>query len=166
MEELFCDAVGLTIGGKSYLRAFSHFIRMGGIKEFYVPERQLSKRSHPVSLLRIRFLTERATGMGLEAESASLEEEWRSLAGLLDACEDYYGYFDDEFRHHVTAVLDDMLTEASPIRYEDIISAEGADGENYLHMVSQAWDNFQGDPETYPAWEKGEIDRILADKKR
>lgn len=164
MEELFCDVVGLTIGGKSYLQAFSHFIRMGGIKEFYVPERQLSKRSHPVSLLRIRFLAERAAEIGLQTEAARLEEEWQSLAGLLDAREDYYGYFDEAFKHQITAVLDDMLTEANPKKFTDLISATGSPAINYLQLINEAWDHFQDDPQNYAAGERQQIERILAEK--
>ena len=164
MEELFCDAVGLTIGGKSYLHAFSHFIRMGGIKEFYVPERQLSKRSHPVSLLRIRFLSERAAEFGLETEAAQLEEEWQLLAGLLGVREDYYGYFDEAFKHQITAVLNDMLTEANPIKFSEIMSATASPVINYLQLINEAWDHFQDHPHTYAAWEGQEIGRTLVEK--
>jgi len=49
MEELFCDMAGLTIGGASYLHSFSYFVRFGGSSSFSVPDKELARRSHPVS---------------------------------------------------------------------------------------------------------------------
>ena len=160
MEELFCDAVGITIGEKSYLLAFSHFIRLGGIKEFFVPEKYLAKRSHPVSLLRVRFLAERARKMGLDNEADELESEWNEIASSLGINEDYFGYFEDKYKADITSLLDDMLTEADPIQLSNI--SKSADSEiNYCELINDAWTYFLNDSENYNAWEGDKTKEIL-----
>jgi hypothetical protein len=150
IEELFCDAVGLTIGGKAYLFAFSHFIRLGGVKEFMVPEKYLAKRSHPVSLLRIRFLAERAYKMGLETEAVRLEEEWNEIAKTLDINEDYFGYYELSYKNDITTLLDEMLIEADPVPFGKVgdICNTGVSAK-YHGLINEAWEQFLRDPENY-----------------
>lgn len=159
MEELFCDAVGLTIGGKAYLGAFSHFIRLGGVKEFFVQEKYLSKRSHPVSLLRVRFLAERARTLGLGSEADQLEQEWNELVHALGVREDYFGYFEDYYMPDISTLLDDMLTQADPITFDRIEDTKELHG--YYILVQSAWDHFLTDPNSYPNWEYAAINDFL-----
>lgn len=164
MEELFCDAVGLTIGGKSYLLAFSHFIRLGGVKEFFVPEKYLSKRSHPVSLLRIRFLAERARKMGLTNEADELEDEWNEIASALGISEDYFGYFEEIYRDDIILLLDDMLVEANPIQFTEISKSDTLLGSvDYYELVNSAWNSFLNDHENFSAWEEQRANEVLRD---
>lgn len=159
MEELFCDAVGLTIGGRSYLLAFSHFIRLGGVKEFYVPEKGLSKRSHPVSFLRIHFLADRARKLGLDDEADRLEEEWNEIAHVLGIKEDYFGYFEDQYKQDIDSLLNDMLIESSPISFSDI--EDDNNEAEYYNLIQLAWKEFLHNPESYNVWERSTINDIL-----
>jgi len=159
VEELFCDAVGLTIGGKSYLLAFSHFIRLGGLKEFFVPEKYLSKRSHPVSFLRVHFLSERARKLGLEVEANELEEEWNEIARVLGITEDYFGYYEDQYSPEINSLLDDLLTEANPISFTEV---EGKSNlTDYYKLIQLAWNKYTVDPENYGDWEKEITGKLL-----
>lgn len=162
MEELFCDAVGLMIGGKSYLLAFSHFIRLGGLKEFFVPEKYLAKRSHPVSLLRIGFLAERARNLGLSNEADFLENEWNEIASTLGVNEDYFGYYEETYRSEIVSLLDDMLVEANPMLFNnEAFSVELEAPVNYLNIIQQAWEHFLADSLSYDAWEQSLTEKIL-----
>ncbi|HEX2846253.1 MAG TPA: hypothetical protein VHN59_06870 [Chitinophagaceae bacterium] len=158
MEELFCDAIGLVIGGQSYLYAFSNFIRLGGTKEYFVPESYLSKRSHPVSLLRIRFLAERAQLIGFDDSANKLMQEWESVAAALDLPEDYFGYFDDYFKGDIVTVIDDMLVEANPVSFNTLPDTNLFD---YFKLIDDAWKMYNTNPGNYPEWETNSIESAL-----
>jgi len=158
IEELFCDAVGLSIGGKSYLLAFSNFIRLGGVKEYFVPEIYLSKRSHPVSLLRIRFLSERAQSLGLGEIADQLMNEWLAVSNSLGLPEDYFGYFDDMYKQDITNIIDDMLTEANPVSFGSLPVTDSID---YFKLIESAWENFISNPDEYSLWEHEKLAEIL-----
>ena len=164
IEELFCDAVGLTIGGGSYLLAFSHFIRLGGVKEFYVPEKGLSKRSHPVSFLRIHFLAERARNLGLEKEADTLENEWNEIANVLGIREDYFGFYDDQYKQDIIFLLNDMLIESSPISFSEINHSNAKT--EYYNLVHLAWKEFLLNPDGYNIWEGNKITEVLTNLNR
>lgn len=114
-QELFCDAVGLTIGGSSYVRAFSTYLRMRGRDHFLVPKPDLELQTHPVTWLRVRMLATRLRVMGSDTLANSLEQEWDQIAETMKVTEDYFGFFSDDFVKPVQATLSDMLTEAGPI---------------------------------------------------
>ncbi len=101
MQEFFCDAVGLHIGGKSYLHIFSLYLRTSGNSSFYVNEENLKLSTHPVSWLRIKFLVQRAKVLGLEKEASDLEKLWQEMAKVLNIKEKYHGYFDEDFFNEV-----------------------------------------------------------------
>src|ERR1035441_1893982 len=115
MQELFCDAVGLTIGGISYVRAFSTYLRMRGRDQFLVPKEDLELQGHPVTWLRVRMLATRLRAGGSNALADSLEQEWDQIAGIMKVSEDYFGFYTEDFLAPVQATLTDMLTEAGPI---------------------------------------------------
>lgn len=154
MEEFFCDAIGLIIGGPSYLYAFSQFTQLGGMKEFFVPGPLLSKRSHPVSLLRIKFLVERASQLGWRNEAKHLSEQWNHLASMLGAKEDYFGYFEAEFKEKVTSVLNDMIEEVNPLSYTEALISEGS----FLPAINEAWYEYHRDPSSFGSWESRRVD--------
>ena len=93
-QEIFCDAIGFYIGGPAFLRAFSMYLRMHGQNEFKVPVHELAGRSHPVTFLRIRLLSDLANRMGYNSEADKLEEEWEKIARTLGIVEDYFGYYE------------------------------------------------------------------------
>src|SRR5262249_33798448 len=124
MQELFCDAVGLEMGGSTYLKTFSQYLRIGGRTAFFVPENDLAKRSHPVTTIRIKFLVARAKKLGLEIEANLLESEWTSLVQALGINEEYYGYYLDAYAADISSTLDDMTIEASPMKFSDFSSPE------------------------------------------
>lgn len=161
MEELFCDAVGLTIGGETYLLAFSYFIRLGGIKEFHVPQQQLSKRSHPVTLLRIRLLADRARNMNLSGIANAMEEEWMEMADILETNEDYYGYFEESFKNNVVETIDDMLTQADPVPWGNHKSDEEGGGKDYRKLIADAWRLYLEDTANYTRWEQSQLQSLL-----
>ena len=60
VQEIFCDAVGLMIGGPCFLKAFSMYLRMTGREIFQQSMESLFNSTHPVSWIRIRLVAERA----------------------------------------------------------------------------------------------------------
>ena len=96
-QELYCDAVGLQIGGSSYLRAFSYHLRMNGRSAFIRRESDLERSSHPVLWLRIMFLATRARSLNLIDEATDLERQWKLIAQTLGITADYYGYYSDQY---------------------------------------------------------------------
>jgi hypothetical protein len=124
-QELFCDAVGLQIGGIGYLKTFSIYLRMMGRGQFKVPENELIQSSHPISWLRIKFLVKRSSELGLDKEANEIEKVWTQVAKELKIQEDYFGFYHSSFGDIVYETLNDMLVEANPISFRDYIGAEG-----------------------------------------
>ena len=80
IQEIFCDAVGFSIGGPAFLRAFSMYLRMDGRQAFEVPANKLAHSSHPVTFLRVRLLADRGRRMG---ENCSDYGDYRRLFWIL-----------------------------------------------------------------------------------
>lgn len=163
-QELFCDAVGLTVGGPCFANAFSMYLQMGGRDRFHQPREQLSFSEHPVAWLRIRLLAERARRMGL-AEADRLETEWNRIAATMGIAEEYYGFYDDRFLPSIRQTIDDMLTEASPYQFsaEDVSPSDwNPESSSLVHLLNRAWSIFLNDPNSYDSWEERAILTFLA----
>jgi hypothetical protein len=153
-QELYCDAVGLIIGGESYLLAFSNYFQMGGRREFHMLEKDLKGHSHPITAIRIRFLLRRARKMGYVKLAESIEEEWNLLRINYSLGKEYYGYFIDDYTETIESIIDDMLVQASPVQYsENILSP--------VKILNVAWSKFMEDAGGYPDWEIEQIESFL-----
>ena len=164
-QELFCDAVGLSIGGPCFARAFSMYLRMTGRGAFHQPPEELTSSPHPVAWLRMRLIGGRARRLSLSPEANVLEAVWETIAGTLRVDEDYYGFYDDKFLPTILQTLDSMLVEVSPYQFtdRDISSSEwGPRSSSPIHLLNRAWSIFLNDPGDYPAWEKNAISSFLA----
>jgi len=161
-QELFCDAVGLTIGGPCFANAFSMYLRMGGRGKFHQPMEQLALSAHPVAWLRIRLIAERARQMNL-AEARTLESDWDQIAETMQITEDYCGFYDERFLPPIHQTMDDMLTEACPYRYAaGDTSTSGRNVEDSpVKLLNEAWSIFLGDPDTYDDWERQAVSDFL-----
>lgn len=162
-QELFCDAVGLTIGGPCFANAFSMYLRMGGRGRFYLPREQLELSEHPVAWLRIRLIAERARQMNL-VEADRLESEWNRIAAIMQIVEDYGGFCDSRFLPSIHKAVDDMLTEGAPHRFsDDDVSPHGwnAESSSPVHLLNTAWSVFLNDPDGYAGWEEQAIATFL-----
>ncbi|NNU33709.1 hypothetical protein HK413_05290 [Mucilaginibacter sp. S1162] len=137
IQELFCDAVGVEIGGATYARAFSFYLRMQGRSAFYRPEKDLFNSSHPVTRLRILFIVRRCRELGLSQEANDLENEWNTISIALAAPEDYYGFYEKKWENDVYQALDDMVTEAAPIKFTDYT----ADPSSWIGLIHSAGRN-------------------------
>ena len=155
IQEIFCDAVGFYIGGPAFLRAFSMYLRMHGQNEFKVPDDELKDRSHPVTFLRIRLLSDLVNRMEYNAEADKLEEEWEKIARTLGIVEDYFGYYEESFLPDLRQTIDDMLIEADPQMFSD--EKEGSP----VGLLNQAWQRFDADFDVYPDWETRAIEEFL-----
>jgi hypothetical protein len=157
IQELFCDAVGVEIGGSTYVRAFSFYLRMQGRSAFYRPENDLFNSSHPVTYLRIKFIASRCRALGLHHDADELEKEWKIIATALAAPEDYYGFYDVKWESDVTQTLNDMLTEAAPIKFADYVG----DSSSWIGLIHTAWQEFERDPINYKNWELQAVSKII-----
>ncbi|MFN8336345.1 MAG: hypothetical protein U0U09_14550 [Cyclobacteriaceae bacterium] len=156
-QELFCDAVGLQIGGPSYLHAFSHYLRMIGRGSFYMPEKDLNKSSHPISWLRVTFLTERAIRYGLVKEANEIQSDWNKIASVLGESGNYHGYYKDQYQQIVIETIDKMIIEANPISFADYnqpVEDYDPDLHNFIQLVNVAWRRYRSDINSYSEWEQ------------
>jgi hypothetical protein len=157
-EELFCDAVGLHIGGATYLKAFSQYLCMGGRGSYFLPEHYLANSGHPVTWLRIRFLAERAKQLGLLEEAEAMEKNWAEIAAGLGIREDYFGYYTKVYHQDIVQTINDMLTEAAPIAFSDYTN----DPNNFISLIHDAWHQFDDDPAQYDTWEANRMNDLYA----
>lgn len=163
-QELFCDAVGYSIGGTAFACAISMYLRMRGPDQYRVPPELLAGRSHPVAWLRVRILADRARRMGRDADACLLEDAWDQIGESMGIAEDYYGFYDDSFLDSVQTTIDDMLVEASPraFREEEVApAATGAAPSSPIHLLNLAWMAFLDDPDGYRHREVRLVDDFL-----
>lgn len=164
-QELFCDAVGYSIGGPAFASAFSMYLRMRGPDQYQISSRHLVQRAHPVTWLRIRLLADRARRAGRHHDATSLEGAWDNIGAAMDLTEDYYGFYDDSFLDPVQSTIEDMLTETEP-RYfqEHEVTAANPDAApvSPVQLLNTAWQEFLNNPDGYQPWEKRAIESFLA----
>lgn len=164
-QEIFCDAVGFVIGGPVYAYSFSMYFRMRSREEYHVRLDDLIGRTHPVTWLRIRLITDRARRMGLVEVAQALEDSWQTIAAGMGVNEDYSGFFEPKFLPAIQQTIDDMLTEAAPYQFTDVTvnaSAPASRAKSPAHLVNQAWDRFFNNADDYADWEAAAIKDWLA----
>lgn len=164
-QELACDMIGLTIGGPSFLLAFSRY--MGSLErgDFYRQSSDLEQSSHPVPWLRIKLLVERARAKGYGEVADRVCEEWQVVAQTMGIQEDYHGFYDEIIHSALVNTINDMLVEAAP-RPCTPSEAEGLEiGEERnlpVSLLNQAWSVYLRDPKCYSVWESSARARFEA----
>ena len=158
--ELFCDAVGLTIGGPAYLRAFSQFFRLKDNKQYYMPREDLVdvRVTHPVTWLRVLLLCDRARRSGLSDVATRVQRDWAQIAALREITQDFGGIWADEYLMPFQKTVDNMLVEAGPPRWAALKETRSAN--DLTALLDTAWDVFDNDPNGYSAWESSARSRL------
>ena len=164
--ELFCDAVGLVIGGGAFIHSFSMYFRMLGRDEFQVKAEALEHRGHPVTWLRIRLLADRARRINLADAARAAEDSWTTIAQEMRVNEDYFGFYESEFLTAIQQTIDDMLTEAEPRRFdEQAVEDSEASTNSPVPLLNRAWREFFKDVQKYSEWEESVISAYLAQQR-
>lgn len=156
-HELYCDAVGLQIGGAAYLHTFSSYLRMMGRGQFLLHQEDLLQSDHPVSWVRIHFLAKRASKMGLIRESEKIIEDWSRIAQSIDVKKENYGFYHNSFDTIIVEVIDGMLEETMPIDFRSYLN----DKDSIISMVNEAWEIDSKSPEIYSDWERQAVESFL-----
>lgn len=158
IQEFFCDAVGLVIGGPCFLNAFADYMAKYQVGDYYRQPANLHGSSHPLSWLRIQRLAERAIQRGFPSTATKVVEEWRGTARLLGVVEDYHGFYTESLGSSLTKTLDDMLTEVAPREctvneaQPDVVS--GDDPGNLVSLLNRVWQEYHRSPDDFLTWEK------------
>jgi len=162
-QELYCDAVGLTIGGPSFLKAFSHFFRTRSSDNYYLPREEQLNRKHPVTWLRAKMLVDRARKFGFSGLADSVECAWQETANTLGLSEDYEGTWRDEYFTTARQMLDDMIEESQPYTHTegDCQADPTLSRLTPVQICNLAWQQFERDPSTYRHWERRTIEQFL-----
>jgi hypothetical protein len=163
VQEFYCDAVGLTIGGPCFLKSFSHFFRTRSNDQYYLPRDEQLKRKHPVTWLRTKMLVDRARKHGYGGLADAVEKAWAETAQAIGVTEDYGGMWRDEFFAPLRQTLDDMIEESRPPahRPEDVTVAESAARFTPVQLCNLAWQKFETASPTYRSWERTAIESFL-----
>ena len=117
VQEFYCDAVGITVGGPCFLKAFSHFFRTRFNDQYYVPRDEQLRRRHPVTWLRTKMLVDRARKHDYSDLADSVETGWAETAKAIGIQEEYEGTWSEDFFVPLRKTLDDMLEESQPQAY-------------------------------------------------
>lgn len=139
-QEIYCDAVGLTIGGASFLYAFSHYFRFRSSDEYFRRQDVLLRLRHPITWLRIQLLTARAERYGLGDAARLIGREWRDTAELFRTPADFQGTWVESLMDPMRELLDDMIEETSPFDFRQ------ADDQAPHGMIDTAWRDFLTGP--------------------
>ena len=164
IQELFCDAVGLTMGGPAYGFAFSEYMMRLDRGDFSLDQTDLALSSHPVSWLRVQFLVARARRLGYAAVADEIEEHWSVIASSLNISEDYFGYFEKQWTSTIDSCLDDMLTEASPRgcqNAENVADADWIPDASPILLLNRAWKVAREEPSQFRSWETKAVEQFL-----
>ena len=158
-QELFCDAVGLTIGGPAFIHAFNRYLRISPRTEYHCPPDELGLRPHPVTWLRARLLARRARELDCGATADAMEQQWATIAATLSIVEDYYGFYEKKFLPAIWRTLDDMLVETDPYRFtKQDLGDEGCIPDSTpVHLLNRAWHQFKSNPDEYQSWERRSV---------
>lgn len=165
-QEIFCDAVGLMIGGPAFLNAFSMYLQMSGRGAYHINLVDLECQTHPVTWLRIKLLTNRIKQMGDNLNAEKFEKTWHIIAATMGIQEDYYGYYEPDFWPIIQQTIDDMLIETEPYNFSEKemnLRDQNTMFISPIHLLNQAWYEFHRNPEAYPRWEKSAINKFLKD---
>ncbi len=158
VQEFFCDAVGLLIGGPAFLQAFAAYLSMLAPGDFGLAPEDLQQSTHPITWLRIQALVERARGLGYHAAADAVERQWRTVAGAVGAREDYHGFYDSTIGAELRRTVDDMLVEADPRACTADEAAAGdwcAATDTPIRLLNWAWQTYLDNPDDYRDWEHG-----------
>ena len=163
-QELFCDAVGLIIGGPSYLYAFSSFLSTLDRGDFYREPENMKMSEHPVTWLRVKFLLKHGSLAGFSGLVRKVEKEWSVIAQIMSVEEDYHGYYDNTLDEAVIRTIRDMITETSPRPCNDAEAA--GDGwspssDAPVRLLNWAWQVHNRNFEKYTPWEEKQIELLL-----
>ncbi|MEM9954174.1 MAG: hypothetical protein AAF846_21365 [Chloroflexota bacterium] len=162
--EIFCDSVGFTLGGPSYLKAFSLALSSVSPQDFHMNIDNIIGSSHPVTWLRVKFLAERANAEGFVDISNRILSQWNETANVLGIKEDYYGMYDPVLHRSIVDIVDDMIVETDPRRYTDVDLAMTSRNvfATPIRLLDKAWHQFESDPEGYQEWEEMAIQQYLS----
>ncbi len=163
IQEFFCDAVGLTIGGPCFLNAFSEYINKFQSSDYSRQPSDLHGSTHPISFLRMQLLVERAQDNGFVADAARVMEQWNQTASLLGVTHDHHGFYTTSLKSAVRATLRDMLVEVSA-RQCTGKEAAGLDWQaqplNLVAVLNQVWLKYFEDPARFHEWESSLLEQI------
>jgi len=166
VQELFCDAAGFIIGGPSFLHAFATHVRLLERSDLVQSPLDLRRSTHPVTWLRVKLLTERATAAGFPQEAQSISNEWATVAHTMGVVEGYHGFYDSAIGRLVTQTVEDMVVEAAP-RHHTTKEAAGdgwqSDADSVVRLLNWAWQQYLKDSSHYAVWETEAIQRYLAE---
>jgi hypothetical protein len=162
-QELFCDAVGFTIGGPCFLEAFSAFLSRLVEGDFHRPPERMPGSAHPVTALRVHFLARQAASAGFEALAERVRREWRTIRDALGVAEEFHGSYEAVLDTTVERIVGDMLIEADPRPYTEQ-EASGGDWvpqrDTPVRLLNWAWQVHASDPAGYRAWEARQVARL------
>ena len=155
LQEVFCDAVGLTIGGRGFLYAFSHYFQFRSSQEYFRRQQDQLLRRHPVTVLRIQLLVDRAERLGLAEHSSMVQKNWRFASKLYGVSADYQGTWDDSLRSTLQDLVDDMLEETSPFDFRQ------ADDSCPQSLIDADWDRFNASSEDFMDSEQASVSQWM-----
>jgi hypothetical protein len=168
IQELFCDAVGVRIGGLPFIYAASHYLRMGGTTMFHLQSKDIRNSSHPIPWLRMKFICRYGSDLGFPNESNTVLEEWNTMAAGLKLKENYHGCYSDQYYADVKTCIDQMIAEVNPILFTDhnasIVEFDYSK-DNFLSLLNLAWREYHQNPMGYSTWESGVIEKIVNSEK-
>lgn len=163
VQEFFCDATGFTIGGPSFITAFSHYFRTRSRDHYLVSRDEQLQRRHPVTWLRAKLLVDRARRHGMTLLADQVEVSWAETAQAMGIMEDYGGTWQESFLSPLQQCVDDMITVAEPYRHvpTDVELPAGVERLNIVQLCNEAWRQFGEKPEMFRAWERQAIEKFL-----
>jgi hypothetical protein len=156
IQEFFCDAIGLVIGGPCFLNAFSEYVCKFLGSDFYRQPADLHGSTHPISCLRVRMLAERAHAREFPNEAATALLHWSETATALKIKEDYHGFYTASLKPMLVRTIDDMLTEASPYHCTSDDAAGigwNSNPPNLPALLNLVWQKYREAPRNFAAWE-------------
>lgn len=163
-QELFCDAVGFTIGGPSFMHAFSSYLTSLKISDFQQSLGAERLSPHPATWLRVHMLCRRAETAGFGDLAQRVEREWQAVSYALGATEAFQQLSTEGLLDMVEHTISDMLIETAPKQCTESEANGGgwhADVDSPVRLLNWAWQQQEDKAAHYPVWEAEQIASLL-----
>jgi hypothetical protein len=91
-----------------------------------------------------------------------MEREWAETAATLSIEEEYHGVWDDTLRPAFSEMIERMLEETSPPRYDASDAETGSTSTlSPVVLFNRAWSSYEAAPRDYEFWEHRVVRQFL-----
>ncbi|NVM24720.1 MAG: hypothetical protein HWN70_02225 [Desulfobacterales bacterium] len=155
--ELFCDLFAVFTLGPAYAWSHMHLTIKFGTNPYAFKRYEIS--SHPPDNVRMKAILLGLQMMNFESQSKEIEEKWNSaLTFLSHKPEPEYNL---AFPDHIVEQC--VVRAFEGISKIDCRIANECTNDRIHALLNNAWETFWSEPDSYPSWEREEVNKLRSE---